>query len=451
MPYDYEKLFMINKRGKLLFSKKRNSFFNQRGLAVLENKIILITSRYFGVPEGERILLEVYDFDLKPVGLYTIDFPNYLYFNNIQIVKLNLTDQLIFSVGNNPLAFLKVDFSKLKAKSLYVNSYQAEQINGMHQINDSTILGYGGTMSLGKASSGYLSGPHLDFLVFKIDTSFNKKEFFSLGVLDNFWGDETSSQFLAPVQNGFFASYISNNWNSNPKLNVNEYDFDSLYSCDAIYNGDTIFNASVFNLPILMDTLKKMTEISENINDLPFLLFDTLTLAEDTLCINDCDFNVLITANYYDDWEDNGTYIKVEVKGKNNPYKISWNDGDTTWIRENQFKSHSSFDVSDSAGCKRSFEYYFDRTIGVKEVTEKIEFTLYPNPTHGILNFSTSTIQKVNSLQIFDLFGRMVYELKNVELFEGYSIDLSHLQNGVYFVVSQTENNQFTNRIIISK
>ena len=136
---------------------------------------------------------------------------------------------------------------------------------------------------------------------------------------------------------------------------------------------------------------------------------------------------------------------------KNNPYKISWNDGDTTWIRENQFKSHSSFDVSDSAGCKRSFEYYFDRTIGVKEVTEKIEFTLYPNPTHGILNFSTSTIQKVNSLQIFDLFGRMVYELKNVELFEGYSIDLSHLQNGVYFVVSQTENNQFTNRIIISK
>jgi len=142
LAFDTKKFFVINSRGELLYSKKRDIFFRQGGLAVLENKIILISSRYYGVPEGERILLEVYDFELNPVGLYTFDFPNYLYFDNIQIVKLNPTNHLIFSVGDNPLAFFKVDFTKLNVKALYVNSYQDEQINGMNLINDSTILGY---------------------------------------------------------------------------------------------------------------------------------------------------------------------------------------------------------------------------------------------------------------------------------------------------------------------
>lgn len=286
-------------------------------------------------------------------------------------------------------------------------------------------------------------------MVFKIDTSFNKKEFFSLGVLENFWGDVTSSQFLAPVQNGFFGSYISNNWNSNPKFNVNEYYFDSLYSCDAIYYGDSIFNSSVFNLPILMDTLKKMTEISENIIDLPFLSFDSLSLAEDTLCINDCNFNVLITANYYDKWDDNDTYIKVEVKGKNHPYKISWNDGDTTWIRENQYKWDCWFTVSDSTGCQRYFEYRFHRTLGIEDKIEKSKLTVYPNPTNGVLYFSTAVTQKVKSLKIYDLFGRIVHFENNIEVYDGYSLDLTQLQNGVYFLVTYIEQSQQVEKIII--
>jgi hypothetical protein len=62
-------------------------------------------------------------------------------------------------------------------------------------------------------------------------------------------------------------------------------------------------------------------------------------------------------------------------------------------------------------------------------------FQLFPNPTTGILNISSS-IDKIDvSVEIISLLGQSLIN-KEISIFNGenYSIDISNLQNGIYFV-----------------
>jgi hypothetical protein len=70
----------------------------------------------------------------------------------------------------------------------------------------------------------------------------------------------------------------------------------------------------------------------------------------------------------------------------------------------------------------------------------------YPNPTDGILNIYYKSYNSYNSyLAVFDAVGRLVFEkddrkFKNVRNDRNLSesaemtIDISHLQNGIYYL-----------------
>lgn len=76
------------------------------------------------------------------------------------------------------------------------------------------------------------------------------------------------------------------------------------------------------------------------------------------------------------------------------------------------------------------------------------EILIYPNPSNGFFNIIYSENIKSKSIEIYDIFGRMVY-LRNLPL--NNIVDLSFLPNGQYLVVFKSENTNNQKKIIILK
>lgn len=79
------------------------------------------------------------------------------------------------------------------------------------------------------------------------------------------------------------------------------------------------------------------------------------------------------------------------------------------------------------------------------EIFESNAFTIYPNPSSGILNVSSNKLQDV-SIEIYDLDGRIVFSDKNFNTQR--TIDIQHLQSGMYLVKLIADEISYTQKII---
>ena len=106
--------------------------------------------------------------------------------------------------------------------------------------------------------------------------------------------------------------------------------------------------------------------------------------------------------------------------------------------------------VTDSNGCWFSYSSLFDHSVitDISSFDNSFRFTVYPNPSNGIINLSSEILPGTNfSVQVLDSRGRLVANEKNQMV-----LDLTHLENGVYFMNVYPEiGGVFTERIVISK
>jgi hypothetical protein len=90
------------------------------------------------------------------------------------------------------------------------------------------------------------------------------------------------------------------------------------------------------------------------------------------------------------------------------------------------------------------------RNVGV----ENNMFTVYPNPSDGFITVSTlinAGIDEKNILNIFDVNGRIVFTKEMSSLFTDEKIDISHLNNGIYFVELNNGHTKSVSKLQISK
>ena len=71
-------------------------------------------------------------------------------------------------------------------------------------------------------------------------------------------------------------------------------------------------------------------------------------------------------------------------------------------------------------------------SVGINEVTQNIDFIVYPNPTTGKVTFSTTGIStsldyRIKSIELYNLTGQKVGQFQNTS-----TIDISSLPNGIY-------------------
>jgi len=88
--------------------------------------------------------------------------------------------------------------------------------------------------------------------------------------------------------------------------------------------------------------------------------------------------------------------------------------------------------------------------VGFDNITEKapLEWSIYPNPTYGVLNVQTNNVADNASIAVIDLRGQVVY--KDFVVNTTKTIDLSHVETGVYFVQLTTGNTLMTKKVTIS-
>lgn len=94
---------------------------------------------------------------------------------------------------------------------------------------------------------------------------------------------------------------------------------------------------------------------------------------------------------------------------------------------------------------------------GINDINYPIglEVNIFPNPTNGITNLAFNISETDNIvLSLCDINGRLVKiiaeERKNKGTYN-YQIDLSHCQNGIYFLIIKTSKQKYTQKIIRSE
>jgi hypothetical protein len=73
-------------------------------------------------------------------------------------------------------------------------------------------------------------------------------------------------------------------------------------------------------------------------------------------------------------------------------------------------------------------------------------FSIYPNPVKNILNIQSELLNEKFNVQITDINGRTIKVLNSYD--SNLSVDMSDLQNGIYFVSINTNKGKFVKKII---
>lgn len=92
---------------------------------------------------------------------------------------------------------------------------------------------------------------------------------------------------------------------------------------------------------------------------------------------------------------------------------------------------------------------YWNNTVSVQN-NEFNTFKIVPNPSTGMVVFNDLNLENNALCQIFDAYGKMVYS-SNLAPDYAPSINVSNLNNGIYFVEIYTNNKVFRSKMMIAK
>lgn len=87
-------------------------------------------------------------------------------------------------------------------------------------------------------------------------------------------------------------------------------------------------------------------------------------------------------------------------------------------------------------------------TSGISGLNALSQFSVYPNPTNGIVSVKVPAgFSKTSELSVYNLLGQPVFNTKNVN--EVVNIDLSAQPKGVYFIHYNTEGRVYTQKVTL--
>jgi hypothetical protein len=89
--------------------------------------------------------------------------------------------------------------------------------------------------------------------------------------------------------------------------------------------------------------------------------------------------------------------------------------------------------------------------MGVKSLSANEEFNAYPNPAAAILNIALTQAHSNAEIKITDILGKEIASHILASGEKNASLDVSNLNNGVYFVNLKTTEGVVTKKIVISK
>ncbi|HET6992249.1 MAG TPA: T9SS type A sorting domain-containing protein, partial [Bacteroidia bacterium] len=99
----------------------------------------------------------------------------------------------------------------------------------------------------------------------------------------------------------------------------------------------------------------------------------------------------------------------------------------------------------DASGDRKDF-WEFDPTgVGIEEMNNSNDISIFPNPSNGIFNLNTKITK--GEISIRNILGENIFQSQIINL--NSEIDLSDQPNGIYFITVKSETKSFTQKVII--
>ena len=101
-----------------------------------------------------------------------------------------------------------------------------------------------------------------------------------------------------------------------------------------------------------------------------------------------------------------------------------------------------------------SVKIKFHDCTGIDEMGSDINFSIYPNPTKGIISLMATGIKNTTiSIQVYTASDKLVYNEQKVKVTGSLNktLDLQHLADGMYLLKIQDTENRWTKRFVIQK
>jgi len=95
------------------------------------------------------------------------------------------------------------------------------------------------------------------------------------------------------------------------------------------------------------------------------------------------------------------------------------------------------------------YHYVVDYHLSSINTNNKIEINLYPNPTKDKLSFQSNKLLKSASVTIYDIKGKTI-QTKQINNMSKFHLNVSDLDNGMYFVLIQENNQSIIKKMIIN-
>ena len=142
--------------------------------------------------------------------------------------------------------------------------------------------------------------------------------------------------------------------------------------------------------------------------------------------------------------------IVLTVKGGTTPYEYSINKG-VTFQKDNVFTKIAngtySFIIKDANGCTKLIENYQFTT--TQEQAEVLGITFIPNPVQEILQIAFKIAFEFDTyVKIFNTQGQIVVEDKIPNQSNLFSLQVSHLPKGLYYIVLNNQQFETTHKLV---
>ena len=127
------------------------------------------------------------------------------------------------------------------------------------------------------------------------------------------------------------------------------------------------------------------------------------------------------------------------IGGPGNPYWL--NDQCYAWVIN---IDPYCCDIGWDSNCQNTYDYCASNSgwVGIEDLISNGGIIVYPNPTNGLLNISTSRVQNV-LITMFNISGQLVINETNKKV-----IDINHLESGVYFMNIKVDNITYIRKVI---
>jgi len=101
-----------------------------------------------------------------------------------------------------------------------------------------------------------------------------------------------------------------------------------------------------------------------------------------------------------------------------------------------------------AASISKTIKVIDDISSSIEIINDKKIFSVYPNPSSGLIKIKSDFSTEKSILRVFSLKGKLVaeYRLNNNNLF-----DISFLKSGVYFIVLKTDKATYSSTLILKK